>query len=141
VSRGAAFGDIDNDGDLDVIVNNLDGAPAVLRNDGGNANNFLVIDLVGTKGNRSAYGAKVKVTAGDLVQVDERRGGGSYLSQNDRRLHFGLEKRDTVDRIDIRWPDGTTQAVTNVGANRFITIKEGEAPGAMTVQTWRPEQH
>jgi hypothetical protein len=136
VSRGAAFGDIDNDGDIDVIVNNLDGAPTVLRNDGGNTNNFLVLDLVGRKSNSSAYGARVKVVAGDLVQVDERRGGGSYLSQNDRRLHFGLEKRDRIDRIEVRWPDGTLQTIVDVPANQFITVAEGEPQSAMKVQRW-----
>jgi enediyne biosynthesis protein E4 len=139
VSRGAAFGDLDNDGDIDVVVNNLEGPLTVLRNDGGNANNFLVIDLVGRTSNRSGFGARVKVSAGDLIQVDERRGGGSYLSQNDTRLHFGLEKRPAVDRIDVRWPGGTTQVLTNVPANRFITITEGDPANAMTIQTWRAE--
>ena len=130
VSRGAAFGDLDNDGDIDVVINNLDGPLTVLRNDGGNANNFLMIDLVGRKSNRSAFGARVKVTAGDLVQVDERRSGGSYLSQNDVRLHFGLEKRQKVDRVEVRWPDGAIETLTGGEANRFITITEGERSGA-----------
>ena len=130
VSRGAAFGDLDNDGDIDVVINNLDGPLTVLRNDGGNANNFLMIDLVGRKSNRSAFGARVKVTAGDLVQVDERRSGGSYLSQNDVRLHFGLEKRQKVDRVEVRWPDGAIETLTGVEANRFIIITEGERSGA-----------
>jgi hypothetical protein len=136
VSRGAAFGDLDNDGDVDVVVNNLEGPLTVLRNDGGNANNFLVVDLVGKKSNRSAFGARVKVVAGDLVQVAERRGGGSYISQNDTRLHFGLEKRQRVDTIEVRWPGGASQSVTNVPANRFVTITEGDAPGAMKVEAW-----
>jgi hypothetical protein len=137
VSRGAAFGDLDNDGDVDVVVNNLEGSVTVLRNDGGNDNNFLVVDLIGTKSNRSALGARLKVTSGDLVQTAERRGGGSYLSQNDTRLHFGLEKRQSVDKIEVRWPDGAIQTIGSVPANRFITITEGEPNGAMTVQTWR----
>ena len=98
----------------------------------------MTIELVGGKSNRSALGARVKVTAGDLVQVAERRGGGSYLSQNDTRLHFGLEKRTTVDRIQVRWPDGNMQTVTSIPANRFVTITEGDAPGAVSVETWRP---
>ncbi|MDQ3211836.1 MAG: CRTAC1 family protein [Acidobacteriota bacterium] len=126
VSRGAAFGDFDNDGDVDVVVNNLDGPVTVLRNDGGNANNFLVIDLVGRTSNRSAYGARVKVSAGDLVQVDERRSGGSYLSQNDARLHFGLEKRQEVEKVEVHWPDGTIDTLRNIRANRFITVTQGE---------------
>ena len=136
VSRGAAFGDLDNDGDVDVVINNLDGPLTVLRNDGGNTNNFLVIDLVGKKSNRSAFGARVKVIAGDLVQIDERRSGGSYLSQNDTRLHFGLEKRQKADRVEVRWPDGAIEALTNVPANRFITITEGDPPDAVGVRTW-----
>jgi hypothetical protein len=128
VSRGAAFGDLDNDGDVDVVVNNLDGPLTVLRNDGGNTNRFVVIDLVGQKSNRSGFGARVKVIAGDLVQIDERRSGGSYLSQNDVRLHFGLEKRELVDRIEVRWPSGVVDTMTNVAAGRFLTIKEGERP-------------
>ncbi len=137
VSRGAAFGDIDNDGDIDVVINNLDGPLTVLRNDGGNRNNFLVLDLLGRKGNRSAFGARVKVIAGDLVQVAERRSGGSYLSQNDTRLHFGIGSRQGIDRIEIRWPGGGVQSIGSVPANRFITVTEGDPPDAMTVQTWR----
>jgi hypothetical protein len=137
VSRGAAFGDLDNDGDIDVVINNLDGPVTVLRNDGGNANNFLVIDLVGRKSNRSAFGARVKVTAGDLVQIDERRSGGSYLSQNDTRMHFGLEKRQKADSIEVRWPDGAVQTLTNVAANRFITITESDRREALAVRTTR----
>jgi hypothetical protein len=126
VSRGAAFGDLDNDGDVDVVINNLDGRPTLLRNDGGNRNSFLVINLIGGKSNRSAFGARVKVIAGDLVQVAERRSGGSYISQNDTRLHFGLERKTKVDAVEVRWPNGTTAKFTNIPVNRFISIKEGE---------------
>ncbi len=126
VSRGAAFGDLDNDGDVDVVINNLDGAPTVLRNDGGNQQNYLSIHLIGAKSNRSAFGARVKVTAGDLVQVAERRSGGSYLSHNDTRMHFGLEKRTKVDAVEIRWPSGAIETFKDIPANSFITIKEGE---------------
>jgi hypothetical protein len=126
VSRGAAFGDLDNDGDVDVVINNLDGAPALLRNDGGNRNNFLIVNLIGGKSNRSAFGARVKVVAGDLVQIAERRSGGSYISQNDMRLHFGLEKRTKVDAIEVRWPSGKSTNLKDLPVNSFITIKEGE---------------
>lgn len=124
VSRGAAFGDLDNDGDLDVVINNLDGAPTILRNDGGNRNNFLVLDLIGGRSNRDAYGARVKVTAGDLIQIAEKRSGGSYLSQNDPRLHFGLERRTKVDAVEVRWPGGVVQKLTNPSVNSFIRIVE-----------------
>lgn len=134
VSRGAAFGDLDNDGDIDVVVNNLDGAPMILRSDGG-TNNFLTVRLVGTKCNRDAFGARLKVVAGDLVQIDECRSGGSYICQNDARLHFGLEKRPKVDSIEVRWPNGKTETAINVPANSFITIKEGG--GVTEIKTLR----
>lgn len=124
--RGAGFGDLDNDGDIDVVVNNIDGAPLILRNDSKNAGDFLLVDLIGKKSNRSGLGARVRATAGDLVQTQERRGGGSYLSQNDARLHFGLEKRTLVDALEIRWPDGTVETFTKIPANQLIQIKEGE---------------
>src|SRR5512146_2763144 len=94
VSRGAAVCDFDNDGDLDVLVNNNGGAPQLLRNDGRNANHGVEILLVGTKSNRDGVGAKVTVTAGDLVLQSERKGGMSYQSAQDPRLHFGLGDRE-----------------------------------------------
>jgi hypothetical protein len=124
-SRGTAFGDIDNDGDVDIVVNDLDSAPQLLRNDGGNKNNWIVVKTIGTKSNRDGIGAKVKVVSGDLVQLDEVRSGGSYISQNDLRLHFGLEKRTSVDLIQVRWPSGAVDTLTNVPANKIVTVKEG----------------
>src|SRR5215813_1710958 len=126
VSRGVAFGDIDNDGDVDIVVADLDGSPQLLRNDGGNANNSILVKLVGVKSNRSGIGAKVTVTSGDLTQIDEVRSGDSYLSQSDLRLHFGLEQRTKVDLIQVRWPSGIVDKVTGVGVNRIVTIKEGQ---------------
>jgi len=133
VSRGSATIDFDNDGDLDVVINNLDGAPTVLRNDGGNRQNFLVVDLAGRTSNRSAVGAIVTVRAGDLVQRGERRSGDSYLSHSDSRLHFGLGMRTTVDSIEVRWPNGGVQRFSEVAANSFITIVEG-APSIQTLR-------
>jgi len=125
-SRGTAFGDIDNDGDVDIVVNDLDSAPQLLRNDGGNKNNWIIVKTIGTKSNRNGIGAKVKVVSGDLTQLDEVRSGGSYISQNDLKLHFGLEKRTSVDLIQVRWPSGAVDTLTNVTANKVVTVKEGK---------------
>jgi hypothetical protein len=126
VSRGVAFGDIDNDGDVDVIVNDLDGAPSVLRNDGGNAANFVLIKTVGARSNRDGIGARVKIVSGDLTQVDEVRSGASYISHNDLRLHFGLEKRTKIDLIEVRWPSGAVDKIEGIGVNKIFVVKEGK---------------
>jgi len=125
-SRGTAFGDIDNDGDVDIVVNDLDSSPQLLRNDGGNKNNWILVKTIGTRSNRNGIGAKVKVVSGDLVQLDEVRSGGSYISQNDLRLHFGLEKHTSVDLIQVRWPSGAVDTLTNVSVNKIVAVKEGK---------------
>ncbi len=124
VSRGAAFGDLDNDGDIDFVVNDLDGKPMLLRNDGGNLHNWLRVRLEGDGKNRFALGARVKVVTGDLVQVTEVRSGASYLSQNDLRCHFGLGESKKADRVEVRWPDGSTSQLKDVEANREIVIRK-----------------
>jgi hypothetical protein len=124
--RGAAFGDIDNDGDVDVIINNLDGPPQLLRNDGGNANNSVLIKTIGVKSNRDGIGARVKVVTGDLAQIGEVYSGGSYLSQSDLRVACGVGKRTKVDLIEVHWPSGTVDKIANTGVNKILTIKEGQ---------------
>ncbi|HKW89195.1 MAG TPA: CRTAC1 family protein [Candidatus Acidoferrales bacterium] len=126
VSRGAAVGDFDNDGDLDILVNNNGESPQLLRNDGGNSNHWLEILLIGTKSNRDGVGARVKVTSGDLVSCDQRKGGMSYQSAQDPRLHFGLGSHSNVDSIEIRWPGGIVTALGKLKADQVIAVKEGE---------------
>ena len=125
VSRGAAIGDFDNDGDLDILINNCGQAPQLLRNDGGNANHWLEILLIGTKSNRDGVGARVKVTAGDLLLDDQRKGGMSYQSAQDPRLHFGLGQRSSVESIEIVWPSGSVTKLANIKADQIIAVKEG----------------
>jgi enediyne biosynthesis protein E4 len=124
VSRGAAFGDIDNDGDIDVVVENLDGKPLILRNDGGNRNNWVTVKLIARAPNRDAIGARVKVVSGGLVQWDEVRAGGSYLSSSDLRVHFGLANWTRVDSLEVDWPDGTAETVRDLPVNHFLVIQE-----------------
>ena len=124
VGRGCAFGDFDNDGDVDILINNLDGPPTLLRNDGANQNNWLSIKCVGTRSNRSAIGTRVKVTASGRPQIDEVMSGSGYYSQNDLRLHFGLGQAPRADTIEISWPSGATEIVRDVAANQLIVIQE-----------------
>ena len=125
-SRGAAFGDYDNDGDVDVLVLNMNDLPSLLRNDGGNKQNWIKIKLIGTKCNRTAIGARVRVVTGDHAQMDEVHSGSSVMSQGDLRLHFGIGKAETVDVIEVKWPTtGKLERFPQVKANQILTIREG----------------
>jgi enediyne biosynthesis protein E4 len=123
-SRGCAFGDFDNDGDLDILVVNLNEPPSLLRNDVTGGHHWIKVKLTGKKSNRSAIGARVTVRYGDKVQAKEVLGQSSYLSVNDPRLHFGLGRAAKAD-IDIRWPLGATEKLSNVAANQLIYVTEG----------------
>ncbi len=124
--RGTAFGDIDNDGNVDVVVYNVGGPPSLFLNETKNSNHRALFRLVGKKSNRTAIGARVTVTAGTLVQIDEVRGGGSYLSSNDQRLHFGLGTVATMKQVTIEWPSGLIEKLANVPADKIYTAVEGE---------------
>jgi hypothetical protein len=124
LARGCAFGDFDNDGDVDVIVNNLGGPPSLLRNDGGNKNNWVMVKCLGTRSNRSGIGTRVKVTAGGRSQIDEVMSGSSYYSQNDLRLHFGLGKAKKVEGIEISWPSGLKENLKDVPVNQLLIVQE-----------------
>ncbi len=126
VSRGAAIGDFDNDGHLDILVSNNGQPPQLLRNDGGNANHWLEIFLIGTRSNRDAVGARVKVAAGDLLLYDQRKGGMSYQSAQDPRLHLGLGEHEKIEAIEIIWPSGVVTKLANVKADQIISVKEGD---------------
>jgi hypothetical protein len=136
-SRGAAMGDYDNDGGIDILINNMNELPSLLHNAGGNKQNWIKVKLLGTKCNRSAIGARVRVVIGKHAQIDEVHSGGSVMSQSDLRLHFGLGHAETVDLIEVKWP--TTQAVehfTGIKANQILTIREGSG----IISTFKPNK-
>lgn len=136
VARGLAVGDIFNDGNIDVIVSDLDGSPMLLRNHGITGKHWVSFELAGTKSNRLAIGARVKVVAGGMTQTDEVHSGGSYLSQNDLRLHFGLDAATKIDTVEIRWPSGRVETLKNLDADKFYGVLEGE--GVVPVDRVRP---
>jgi hypothetical protein len=125
-ARGSAFGDYDNDGDIDILVVNMNDRPSLYRNDGGNRNHWIAFRLQGTKSNRDGIGARIEVEAGGRTQVSEVRSGSSYLSHDDMRVHFGLGSATRIDRVRIRWPNATVQVFENIEADRIVTVKEGD---------------
>ncbi|MGA7922063.1 MAG: CRTAC1 family protein [Candidatus Acidiferrales bacterium] len=124
--RGAAFGDINNDGNISVLLLNVGERPTLLLNHGVAGNHRVEFKLIGTKSNRAAIGARLSVRAGKLAQFNEVRGGSSYLSQNDLRLHFGLGKESKLDLVVVQWPGGATEKLQNLTADNIYTIVEGQ---------------
>ena len=131
--RGVAFGDINNDGNVDMVVLNVGAPPTLPLNRNDSPNHRVLFKLVGTKSNKAAIGARITLNAGALVQFDEVRGGASYLSQNDLRLHFGLGSNGRMSEVIVRWPNGETETFRNVEADFIYTIIEGAELG----REWR----
>jgi hypothetical protein len=130
-ARGCAFGDYDNDGDIDVVVNCVNSIPQLLRCDSTTGRNWIKIRTVGTKSNRTGIGARITVTTQPtpggkpFIQIEEVRSGGSYYSQNDLRIHFGLDHAPKADSVEITWPSGTKDKLTDLAANNLYVIQEG----------------
>jgi hypothetical protein len=136
VSRGMAIGDLFNDGRLEAVVENLKGGPMILRPEGGPHNHWISFQLEGVTCNRLALNARVRITAGKLTQLGEVNSSGSYLSQNDLRLHFGLGKNEVAAKVTVFWPDGKQEILTNLAADRFYVVREG----AGVVASMSPKQ-
>jgi hypothetical protein len=126
VGRGACFGDYDNDGDLDAYIVNLHDYGILLRNDHGNDKQWIKLNLVGTKSNRDAIGARIRITVDGKQQITQKKSASGYLSQSDPRIHFGIGDADMVDRIEVIWPSGIVQVLENVEAGQILTITESE---------------
>ena len=132
VGRGAAFGDVDNDGDLDLLVSNSGQGPTLLINHAGQKNNWVLLKLVGTRSNRDAVGAKIAISTGSSRQTDQITGGGSYLSANDLRAHFGLGSSESIKTLTIRWPSGAEDKFQDLKANQVLSITEGTGKAEVT---------
>jgi hypothetical protein len=137
-SRGSAIGDLDNDGSLEIVVNNMNDTPSLLKNYG-EKQNWILIKTVGRKSNRDGVGARVTVVAAGLKQMNEVRSGDSYISQNDMRLHFGIGAATKVERVEVLWPSGRKEAFENLKANQIATLEEGKGT-LLTRETGRGKE-
>lgn len=124
VGRGACMGDYDNDGDIDIFIVNLQGEGSFLRNNKGNQNNWLTLNLIGQTSNRDGIGARIKLSSGGQIQTSQKKSTTGYLSQNDPRLHFGLANNELVERLEIKWPSGKLQVLDNIKANQILVVQE-----------------
>jgi hypothetical protein len=141
VSRGLAVGDLFNDGRLEVVIENLKGGPMILQPQGGPENHWISFELEGTRSNRLALNARVRAKAGNLVQESEVLSGGSYLSQNDLRIHFGLGTYDHVEQVEIFWPSGEKEILQNLASNRLYNVKEGKGIVGVVSASSAPSPH
>jgi hypothetical protein len=136
VSRGVAAGDLFNDGNVDLVIEDLAGSPLILRNSGIARRHWVSFELQSTKSNRLAIGARLKIVAGGLTQTEEIHSGGSYLSQNDLRVHFGLNTAKKIDSLEIRWPSGKIETLKNLDVDKFYSVLEGQ--GTVSAEKIRP---
>lgn len=139
VHRAAAFGDVDNDGDTDILVTSVNGPPELLVNQNGNDRNSLTVSLTGTRGNRNAIGARVALKAEGLSLTREVKSGYSYMAASDFRLHFGLGGAALVKELEVTWPDGGTQKINDIEANQIVTITEGAGATYQNYKSVQPE--
>src|SRR5271156_2977994 len=138
VSRGLAVGDLFNDGNMDVVIGDIDGAPMLLKNHGAPGRHWVSFELAGTKSNRLALNARPKIVGGGMTQTEEIHSGGSYLSQNDLRVHFGLGAAQKIDSVEIRWPSGKIETLPAMAADQFYSVLEGQ--GLVPAERIRPSK-
>jgi enediyne biosynthesis protein E4 len=136
VSRGLAVGDLFNDGNMDVVIGDIDGSPMILRNPGVSGRHWVSFELIGAKSNRLALNARIKIVAGGMTQTDEVHSGGSYLSQNDLRIHFGLANATKIDKVEIKWPSGHSDTLTDLAVDQRYSVVE--ATGVVPFERARP---
>jgi enediyne biosynthesis protein E4 len=130
--RGIAFGDINNDGNIDMVVFNVGAPPSLFLNDSKNSNHRVLFKLIGSTSNRGAVGARITLTSASRSQIEEVKAGSSYISSSDPRLHFGLAADSIIDKLEIRWPNGSMETLKNIPADAIYTITESQGITAST---------